>query len=383
VNPIEKNARLVLTKLYQWKNDTIEADGDTIARSTQLTAEDVNDAVNYLTDIGAVEPIGGVGTDPFDFGDVTITSKGKWIHHEWTSEPSDASPPSAADAVARAPRFPVGSPFGFKRDDWEFVAERQRTSGKLYVVVGLQYDNSNYYNAETLLANLKARFDSALRSVNEGRPEPALELVFEKLAAGYGEHLFNHIARCIIGADIAVFDTSDLNPNVMIELGVALTWGGCLLPVRAEAAPPMPSDISGQTWIKHRDSGKQFLDADFSEKLVDLVGRAVKAKSHQLTTGTDEIVRQANAMMETERSLASSQRPVEAASPSHRQKVTRMKVNGVAYLSCDVELDGCTSPQGQMNMVRIAHRETDGKQINVCENCLRMRVAAGEWIEVG
>jgi hypothetical protein len=383
VNPIEKNARLVLAKLYQWKNDTIQADGRTIIGATQLTAEEVNDAVNYLTDLGAVEQIGGIGSDPFDFDDVAITSKGKWTHHEWTVEPRDPSPPSATGAAARTPRYPVGSPFGFKSDDWEFVAERQRTPGRLYVVVGLQYRKSKYYNAETLLANLRARFDSALRSVNESRPEPALELVFEKLAAGYGEHLFNHIARCIIGADIAVFDTSDLNPNVMIELGVALTWGSCLLPVRAEAAPPMPSDISGQTWIKHRDSGKEFLDADFDEKLVDLMGRAVKAKSRQLAASTNEISGQANAMPESKRSLASTPRPAEAASPSHRQTETRVKVNGVAYLSCDVELYGCTSPKGEMNMVRITHRETDGKQINVCENCLRKRVASGEWSEVG
>ena len=52
-----------------------------------------------------------------------------------------------------------------------------------------------------------------------------VQLDFQSLAAGYGGHLFNKIARDIIGADIAVFETSNLNPNVMLEMGVALTWG--------------------------------------------------------------------------------------------------------------------------------------------------------------
>jgi hypothetical protein len=59
-----------------------------------------------------------------------------------------------------------------------------------------------------------------------------LHLVFRALAAGYGEHLFNQIARDIIAADIAVFETSDLNPTVMLEMGVALTWGVRVLPIK-------------------------------------------------------------------------------------------------------------------------------------------------------
>lgn len=42
---------------------------------------------------------------------------------------------------------------------------------------------------------------------------------------------FNEIARDVISADIAVFETSDQNSNVMIEMGVALTWGRRVLPI--------------------------------------------------------------------------------------------------------------------------------------------------------
>jgi len=103
-------------------------------------------------------------------------------------------------------------------------------------------------------------------------------LDFRALAAGYGEHLFNEIARDIISADIAVFDTSDLNPNVMIEMGVALTWGVRVLPINNEECPRPPSDISGQTWADYRESASNFLDPKHHEKLVSMVERAVRKK---------------------------------------------------------------------------------------------------------
>ena len=51
-----------------------------------------------------------------------------------------------------------------------------------------------------------------------------------------------------LASDIAVVETSDLNSNVMIEMGVALTWGTRVPPIRRHDAPPPPSDISGQVW---------------------------------------------------------------------------------------------------------------------------------------
>ncbi|MDD1696306.1 MAG: hypothetical protein LUQ54_05355, partial [Methanoregula sp.] len=76
-------------------------------------------------------------------------------------------------------------------------------------------------------------------------------------------HLFNTIAANIIGSDVAIFDTSNNNPNVMIELGVSLTWGIRVLPIREQTSPDKPSDISGQTWIK------------FPKKLELMMARAI------------------------------------------------------------------------------------------------------------
>jgi len=93
--------------------------------------------------------------------------------------------------------------------------------------------------------------------------------------------LFNEIARNIIGADIAVFETSDLNPNVMLEMGVALTWGVRVLPIKKRDAPKPPSDISGQTWIDYEDSFARVIDSEFERNLLKMIERimAVKRKT--------------------------------------------------------------------------------------------------------
>jgi hypothetical protein len=109
-----------------------------------------------------------------------------------------------------------------------------------------------------------------------GSPKVALD--YRPLKGGYGGHLFNEIARDIISADIAVFDTSDLNPNVMVELGVALTWGTLVLPIREETTSGPPSDISGQTWATYSKSGSIWTERDHQAKLVALVLRAVREK---------------------------------------------------------------------------------------------------------
>jgi hypothetical protein len=109
-----------------------------------------------------------------------------------------------------------------------------------------------------------------------------IQLRFKSLVAGYGEHLFNQIARDIIGADIAVFETSDQNANVMLEMGVALTWGVRVLPIKLQERPKPPSDVSGQTYADYRDNAASFLDPDHAEKLEQMISRALRKKTPRL-----------------------------------------------------------------------------------------------------
>jgi hypothetical protein len=68
----------------------------------------------------------------------------------------------------------------------------------------------------------------------------------------------------------------------MIEMGVALTWGVRVLPIKKKGRPIPPSDISGQTWAKYTDDGSKFLDEDHEDKLTLMVEDAVRKKRMKL-----------------------------------------------------------------------------------------------------
>jgi hypothetical protein len=173
---------------------------------------------------------------------------------------------------------PVGSPYRFTDIDWNTVTDRQSHQDVLYVVLGYQF-KSDFYDSAQLLKNVEAMFQRALDYYNEhdGSASQAT-LHFRGLGGGYGGHLFNAIARDIIASDIAVFDTSDLNANVMLEMGVALTWGTAVFPIREQSTPPPPSDVSGQMWAVYLDSAADFPDTDHQGRLGRMVEAALRAK---------------------------------------------------------------------------------------------------------
>jgi hypothetical protein len=187
---------------------------------------------------------------------------------------------SALLSNRRAPtlaRQPVGSPYGFNEHDWRTVEEQRRRRGVVFVVLGFQF-KSKHYSAEALVRNVKAMFEQAVDSCNAS-DALKFKLDFRPLAAGYGEHLFNEIARDILSADIAVFETSDLNANVSLEMGVALTWGVSVLPIKAEGCPKPPSDISGQTWADYLNSAQDFVDPEHASKMLEMVRRACRKRT--------------------------------------------------------------------------------------------------------
>ena len=188
-----------------------------------------------------------------------------------------AEPLEASGGSVPLPPVPIGSPYGFHDEDWETVATRKADAGVLNVVLGLQFE-SEHYDAGLLRTNVKAMFSMAVEAYGQGLGVHPINLVFRPLTAGYGEHLFNEIARDIISADIAVFETSDLNPNVMLEMGVALTWGVRVLPIKLRGCPKPPSDVSGQTWADYLDNAMTFDDPEHQTKLVAMIERAVRKK---------------------------------------------------------------------------------------------------------
>jgi hypothetical protein len=278
---IDDNAFQIMRYLASVPRDQ-RPDASQIAEGTGLSPDDINDATSVLVDSGLAEWTQTFGTAPFDFHWAWITAAGRY-ELDRALELSGSSTRKSRTSVILPPA-PVGSPYGFEEEDWEAVATRKAAAGVLHVVFGLQFE-SGYYETDIVKANVEEMFNRAVKVYSQ-RPEAIpMELVFKPLAAGYGGHLFNEIAGDIIGADIAVFETSDLNPNVMLEMGVALTWGIRVLPIKLEGRPKPPSDVSGQTWADYRDSAAAFIDPDHESKLVAMVQRALHKKAARLRPG--------------------------------------------------------------------------------------------------
>jgi len=282
---IEQDAERVLDMLASQPRDEF-VPGPEIATATNLSPDRVNDAVALLVDGGYAEWLQTFGTAPFDFSDVYLTSRGRYEQQRIRAARDVANvaagaiigSPAAASTPGLAPPSPIGSPYGFNDDDWETVALQKSHADVLYVVLGYQF-TSSFYDTAALRRNVEAMFADAVTRHNARPGTIDMQLRFKTLVAGYGEHLFNQIARDIIGADIAVFETSDLNPNVMLEMGVALTWGVRVLPVKLEGRPKPPSDVSGQTYADYRDSAREFLDADHADRLEEMISRALRKKT--------------------------------------------------------------------------------------------------------
>lgn len=277
---VQENLGIVLKALYEIpreKSDRYEIGGPRIAELTNLSPEEINDAVEILEMNGYVEWLRYSGTVPYIFGSVNITAAGRFEYEralkEAKTKEENVSPVSTHQNI-----IPIGSPYGFADEDWEIVSLRKGQADKLNVVFGFQF-SSEYYESKLLVENIKEDFIKAVDDYNNIPTAVKTELNFVPLGAGYGEHLFNEIARDIISADIAVFDTSNLNPNVMLEMGVALTWGIRVLPIKKEGCDKPPSDISGHTWADYINNGAEFIDSEHSQKLMRMVERAARKKS--------------------------------------------------------------------------------------------------------
>ncbi len=290
---IEEDA-IVIQRVLEQAPRNEYVDRNQIAQQSGLSPDRVNDAMALLVNAGHTEWIQTFGTAPFDFNSAMITPRGRYEKQriEAAIEGLKRAAPSGVPEVPQAPAVlpaqvtvdpgmrppaPVGSPFGFTDQDWEVVATRKKDPLRLYTVLGHQFE-STFFDSNALRQHVETMLSSAVDLYNATGQASEVVLHHRALTAGYGEHLFNEIARDVIGADIAVFETSDLNPNVMLEMGVALTWGIRVLPIKLEGRPKPPSDVSGQTWADYRDNGVIFVDQDHEQKLVRMIERALHKK---------------------------------------------------------------------------------------------------------
>ena len=251
-------------------------EGKEILSMTNLSPEKINDAVEILHENGYVDVTKTFRTAPYDFRCVELKARGRLEAERLKEAENDKK--NNANKEKSSLFVPVGSPYGFSDYDWQCVKLDWKNKRTLIVVLGFQW-SSNYYNSDKLVKNLKTQFNETLKEINND-DGLSLQLDFKKLKGGYGNHLFNEIARTIIGSDIVILEISDQNANVMIEMGVALTWNRNILPIKEVKSVTTPSDISGQTWAEYTNNAEKWNNPDHNKQVKELIKKAMINKNH-------------------------------------------------------------------------------------------------------
>lgn len=275
---VENNAYSVLETLAIREPDSA---GRVVMQSKELqavlidlTPGEINDAISILEESGFVTVKRAVGTHPYTFYSVLLTSRGRY---QFELQLRDLQAISYTEQHAKVDNrkiikkpTPAGSPYGLTDIDWSIILGRLNNLDTLYVVLGHQFE-SKFFSSNELRRNIEEMFYHSIEEYERRNPElPKIELKFKALRAEYGQHLFNTIAKDIISADIAVFEASDLNPNVMIEIGVALTWGVTTLIIREQSSSHPPSDISGHPWAAYTKNASIF-ETEHNENLLSML----------------------------------------------------------------------------------------------------------------
>lgn len=269
--------------------------GEEIQQALDIEPERLNPVIDLLSSTGLIERYNYPGPSPYNFGHIRISSRGiyelerreaykkalsefKPVNFDTRINVSDFQSLMKSFLESREikPPTPVGSPYGFTEYDWELVSSRKSDSSTLYVVLGSKFI-SKYYKTIDLRQNIQELVQKGVNKYND-MYNTEISLEFIVLKAGLGEHLFNQIARDIISSDIAIFETSNLAPNVFLELGVALTWGSRVFLVKHKDAPKPSSDISGHTYTEYSDNALDLLVETHIESVFRMVERVLWKK---------------------------------------------------------------------------------------------------------
>ncbi len=269
--------------------------GEELQQALDIGPEILNAVIDQLSTTSLIKRFNYMGPSPYIFGHVRISSRGIYElerRKSYKKAISDFKPINFDTQIKASdfkslmksllgfkelkPPTPVGSPYGFTDYDWELVSSRKSDLSTLFMVLGTKYVSS-YYNTMALRQNILELVQKGVKKYND-EYNTEISLKFIILKAGLGEHLFNQIARDIISSDIAIFDTSDLTPNVFLEIGVALTWGSRVFLIKHKDAPNPSSDISGHTYTEYSDNASDLLDEAHVKSVFRMVERAIWTK---------------------------------------------------------------------------------------------------------
>ena len=177
---IDKDAVAILEILANAPRDQ-HFKGEEIAGQAELDPGRVNDAVAILVDSGYAEWTRWMGTAPFDFGQVTITSRGRYeAQRRRFCHGRAYSPRSAArGSSSRCSSEHIASPITSRLAVWIHrrrlgtAAERRSRRDRLYTVPGHQF-SSEFFETPRLRENVAGMLERAVNAYNKDPGGPTV-----------------------------------------------------------------------------------------------------------------------------------------------------------------------------------------------------------------
>jgi hypothetical protein len=80
MNPIKDNGIKILVHMIDTEQQ--RAGGDMIKEWFDLSPQEINDAVEYLKSLKFVDVLTAIGTAPYNFLNIKVTSKGRIYYHD-------------------------------------------------------------------------------------------------------------------------------------------------------------------------------------------------------------------------------------------------------------------------------------------------------------
>ena len=157
--------------------------------------------------------------------------------------------------------------------------QRYKSQNKILIVYGYDWGYSS--DTPALI------YEFIERKINPLVKELNIELQFEKLGGEEGS-VYCGICQLIQKADIALFDITTNNLNVILELGLAIGSGAHVYPLRSKhksCQKNVLSDLNGILEYRFtRRGGKLKFETDLEKDLLNRIRYLVKEKNKQKLT---------------------------------------------------------------------------------------------------
>jgi hypothetical protein len=178
------------------------------------------------------------------------------------------------------------SPFlAFSAEDLQKIDQRYRSKRSVYARFGYQWKDAHGHAQKALSLALKKTLKGFFKDIRSSSSRQAeYKLNYASLRAQAGKPVLHRIVLDILSADLLFFDLTYLNPNVLLEIGIAYATNENLFLLSDERSKsPPPSDLAGLTYCKYSVEKTSFLNS-FAERDIKSAMRKVLVRKMRLNS---------------------------------------------------------------------------------------------------